>query len=387
MKWLLVTRWVSVLGDRVFSVAVIWSMWSSTRSPFATAGVVLAESVPFLLWAGVRRRLGWLQAWNWLAVNDALRAVLVFAIGSILALGVSVRGLSAVLVLVALNSFLTAIYEPAFNAVIPKIAVAATARKRYAVFDLAGRIARIAGPLIAAALLALPSVRYSFYVDAASFAVAGVGIIMSRRLGYSPVTQAGKTSEKTARKTLPRAARLFVASNSLAALTGTSWWLAAPMLADRSGGASILYSVVTATVAVAGIGTNLLVAKNFSDRRPTRVAAAGWLIVAVCFVLALGPALVPTVVFAAVAFGAGTTLSALSFSFYLADQDDLVRREILHSEQALTRTVGMIAALFSASLLSVDYRIGLLLCAVLSFGALAVAHRASPSPRDLPPIR
>ena len=171
---------VSLVGDGIFIVAMAWEAYSLWNSPYALALVGIGGTIPtvlFLLPGGVvsdrfdrRSVMLWADALRGLAVGAL--AVLAFA---------SVLRLWELVALVGVYGIGTAFFTPAFDAIVPDLLPADDLAAANALDQFVRPIAfRLAGPAIGGVLVAAGT-GIAFAVDAASFAVSGVAVLLMRR--------------------------------------------------------------------------------------------------------------------------------------------------------------------------------------------------------------
>ncbi|MFE2541692.1 MFS transporter [Actinacidiphila glaucinigra] len=162
---------LSVFGDRLYAMAIMWLAWE--KSGAAAMGLVaVAESVPYIVMGTVGRRLmDRFASLRALAAVDASRIVLV----ALLPVAWNVFGLPAMLALAVAVGAAGALFDPNLGALVPDLVRPSEVQAIYGLMDLTGRIARIAGPGAAGVLLAVMPQGALFWLDAATFAVsAGV---------------------------------------------------------------------------------------------------------------------------------------------------------------------------------------------------------------------
>lgn len=160
----------SVVGDRLYAVALIWLAVRLTGSPAAVAAVAVADSVPFLLASLVS---GWLadrrDGLRLARGIDLARAAAVIAVPALVLTG----GLSLpVLVGVAvLLSALTAFFLPPVQASLPRLVEPGALTPMVSLLDSTDRLGRVLGPGLVGVLAFLPQI-HLFTLDSASFLVS-----------------------------------------------------------------------------------------------------------------------------------------------------------------------------------------------------------------------
>jgi MFS family permease len=177
---------VSLIGDGVFMVAMVWQVYALSNAPTALAVVGIAMTVPMLallLVGGVlsdrldRRRM--------MIAADVTRAL---AVGAIAALSLTgALELWHVVALVAVYAAGNAFFGPAFDAVVPDLIPPSELPRANALDQLVRPIAlRLAGPLVGGLLIEAVGVGSAFALNAASFAISAAALLaMSSRPSFS----------------------------------------------------------------------------------------------------------------------------------------------------------------------------------------------------------
>ena len=171
---------VSLVGDGIFIVAVAWEAYSLWNSPYALALVGIGGTIPtvlFLLPGGVvsdrfdrRSVMLWADVLRGLAVGTL--AVLAFA---------GVLRLWELVALVGVYGIGSAFFTPAFDAIVPDLLPVDDLAAANALDQFVRPIAfRLVGPALGGVLVAAGA-GFAFAVDAASFAVSGVAVLLMRR--------------------------------------------------------------------------------------------------------------------------------------------------------------------------------------------------------------
>ncbi|GLZ04841.1 hypothetical protein Acsp03_23070 [Actinomadura sp. NBRC 104412] len=261
---------LSVLGDRMYALVVMWLVWETTGSAALMGLVAVVESVPYIA-AGMigHRLLGRFSTLGRLAALDAARMLVVAALPVVWA--VHGASLAALLVVAALLGVLGALFDPNLGALVPDLVRADEVQAVTGLMDLVGRIARIAGPGAAGLLLlALPEITL-YVVDAVTFGVsAAVLTLLARRQTKTPATATGRREPIVMAPALgrPRAWRLVSAypvTACMVALHGAGQMLLGvalvlpALLALRGGDSSTLYAAVSTATGAGAVLTNMVV--------------------------------------------------------------------------------------------------------------------------------
>jgi len=174
---------ISLIGDGIFLIAIAWESYSLWNAPAALSIVGIGMTIPtiaFLLVGGVvsdRRDRRLVMAWA-----DGLRAVAVAVLAVLVLMG-ALRFWELV-VLVAVYGVGTAFFMPAFEAILPELLPKPDLPAANALDQFVRPLAmRLIGPVAGGALVAA-SAGIAFAIDAASFAVCLIAVlVMPRRAG------------------------------------------------------------------------------------------------------------------------------------------------------------------------------------------------------------
>jgi len=188
---------LSVTGDRLYAMAVLWLVLQLTGSAKLMAAVSLAESVPSalagFLGAGLITRSKQLRA---MILLDLASAAFVVVVPVTYLLGL--RSVLLLCGIAAILSSLEALFGPALQSVLPDVVPAADIQPMIALTDSTDRLARIAGPGSAGLLLLLIPEIDLFTVDAATFLVSAAALlVVARGLRAAAPDPAGPVQQPT----------------------------------------------------------------------------------------------------------------------------------------------------------------------------------------------
>lgn len=191
---------LSVLGDRLYALAVMWLVWQATGSAALMGLVAVVESVPYVVVGSCGGRLlGRFASLRALAWVDAARAVVV---GSLpLLWGEGSVDVAALLTVAAVLGLFGAVFDPNLGALVPELVAAEDVQQVTGLLDMSARIARIAGPGSAGLLLLVVPEVHLYTIDAVSFMVSAAALGLLAR-GAAP---AHRAAWRERRKPLPRA--------------------------------------------------------------------------------------------------------------------------------------------------------------------------------------
>jgi MFS family permease len=171
---------VSLVGDGIFLVAMVWQAYELWNAPAALSLLGIGMTIPtivFLLPAGVLSDR--LDRRSLMLCADIGRAVVIAALAVL-----SLTGLLTfweLMVLVALYGVGTAFFTPAFEAIVPDIVPAADLAAANSLDQFVRPIAlRLAGPALGGALVAGVGTGAAFALDAASFVASTVAVFLMR---------------------------------------------------------------------------------------------------------------------------------------------------------------------------------------------------------------
>jgi predicted MFS family arabinose efflux permease len=361
LRRLWVGRTTSVIGDRMFAVGVIWIAWSLTHSSAGVACVILAESLPFLAWGALRQRVTVRVGVRTLAGLDLVRASLLIGLLFLSYDGVITKACG--LALVTGIAFLTAIFEPAFRSLIPEL-VPGEGRQAYANFDLGARLARIAGPLLAAAITWAGSPRALIAADIATFLVSAFCLARTAdpHIIQAPLQQ---PTSQVEHERLPALARSLIRANGLGTFALIVWWLALPIASAHHARGASTYGVCVGISAAGGILANLVLSRAPNRHQPITLCAAGWAVTAVCIgalVTNPDPLLLESV---SLVCGAALACTALGFSFHAASLPLSQRNHLFQQDQIVMRAAGAAGAVLGGMALAYSPHAALVATAAL----------------------
>ncbi|MGI8549477.1 MAG: MFS transporter [Dehalococcoidia bacterium] len=168
---------VSRLGDSFYLVALAWWVLVNTGSAAAMGTVLICESVPllvFLLVGGVA--VDRFPRLYLMLVSDLTRALVVGSVALLAAL--HLLQLWHLFVMSALFGLVDAFFYPAYEAVVPEIVSPEALASANSLRTIGGNVSGLAGPALAASMVALGGTSLAFGIDALTF-VLSAGCIMA----------------------------------------------------------------------------------------------------------------------------------------------------------------------------------------------------------------
>jgi MFS family permease len=191
---------ISALGDGAFTVALAWSILLLTGSATALAEVLIAQSVPrliFLLVGGVvADRLPRRAILFW---SDSARAVAVLLIA--LLYWSHHIAFWQILGLAILFGIADAFFTPAYQAIPPQLVPADDLTSANALNGLSQELSTLVGPALGALLVALTNPAAAFALDSLTF-VFSAGCLLALRLPKG-VAAAGAVTDSSAGESPP----------------------------------------------------------------------------------------------------------------------------------------------------------------------------------------
>jgi predicted MFS family arabinose efflux permease len=328
---------VSVLGDALFPVALVFAVLDLGGSPGELGLVLAAQGVPLavlILAAGVwADRLP--RRWIMFA-SDVGRGLAQAAVAWLLLTGrAEIWHLAA---LSAVYGTFEAGFRPAAGGLVPQLVPSAHLQQANALLGLARNGGTVLGPALAGALTAAAGPAIAIAIDAGTFAVSAAFLLALRaprpaRTGLDATTgfwaelRAGVGELRRRRWTWSFMPAL--SAYHLIALPGVL--ALGPVIADRDLGGAVAWGLITAGF---GIGTVVgnLVALRFHPSRPMLVASVGLTLAATQpIIIALGHT---------TALIAGLELLAgIAVSFAFGQWETTLGREI--PEHALARVTSL----------------------------------------------
>jgi DHA3 family tetracycline resistance protein-like MFS transporter len=162
---------ISILGDKVFELALAWWVLDQTGSAVAMGTVLVLQTAPmllFLLVGGVvvdRLARSWLLLAADLVRGSAIGAAAVLAFGDMLTIW-HVYAFSLVFGVVS------AFFQPALRAVLPDVIPAEDLPSANSLVSLSGQCSGLVGPVLGGAIVLLNGTALAFAVDSLSFLVS-----------------------------------------------------------------------------------------------------------------------------------------------------------------------------------------------------------------------
>ncbi|MFH8751852.1 MFS transporter [Streptomyces rimosus] len=370
---------LSVLGDRLYAMAVMWVAWQESGAA-AMGLVAVAESLPYIVLGTVGRaavaRCASLRA---LAVLDVVRALLVVLLPLAWA-GWGVPGLLAAALLLGAAG---ALFDPNLGALVPDLVRPGEVQAVVGLMDLSGRLARIAGPGAAGVLLAVVSQPALFWADGATFAVSAVALALLGRRRTGPAarkTAAAAEAERVSAWQLLRAhppTAAAIAVHGIGIGAGAVAMAMPALLADTVGGGPGAYGAVLAAtgagaLAANGVAGNVRVKGSAPVRYCAAWGACGLLLAATAAALSL-----PYLLIVAALTGAVAPFLQITLATHLAAHPAPERLRLMTVDLTVIRTSGTVAMLVVPALAAADPRAGFVAGGLVTAVAAAAGAAAT----------
>ncbi|MFI6049983.1 MFS transporter [Streptomyces violascens] len=338
---------LSVLGDRLYALAVMWVVYASTGSMSLMGLVAVAESIPYIvLGSAGRRMVARFSSFASLAWVDGARAMVAVALPFLWS--PDVRGFALLLLGVLLLGTLGALFDPNLGALVPDLVGPERVQEITGLLDLTGRVARIAGPASIGLLLLVVSEVQLFALNGVTFAVSAVALgWLARRYA---VAASGGTAEQPGRsrasvrawpvlRAHPRVG-LAVGLHGIALFCSAVTAVGMPaLLATRYGAGAGVYGLVTAGVGVGALLGNPL-ASNRRSGDWLRVYCGAWMVqgaATACMGLVLQ---LPALMLLALVTGLVTPATSVTLRAHLGAFAPAERLRLMSVDQTVIRTGG-----------------------------------------------
>ncbi|WP_286157684.1 MFS transporter [Streptomyces griseus] len=382
---------LSVFGDRLYAMAIMWIVWQESGAA-AMGLVAIAESVPYIVLGTVGRRVvARFATLRSLAAVDVGRALLVAA----LPLAWEAVGVPGMLACAVLLGVFGALFDPNFGALVPELVDERDVQAVVGLMDLTGRIARIAGPGAAGLLLAVVPQRSLFWFDGLTFLASAVALLALASRTVLPALdrqESGPAGER------PRARVLLRARPDTAVAIGVhgagifahavALVLPAFLAARLDAGAAAYGAALAATGAGAlvanGFAGNLRLPENRTAFYCGLWAASGCVLASVALVGSL-----PGLLVVSALLGVVNPFLQVALSTHLAAFPRPARLRLMSVDLTVIRTAGtasmlVIPGLAEKNPVAAFALSGVALVVVAGAGAVLLVRRGAGAPDEEP---
>jgi DHA3 family tetracycline resistance protein-like MFS transporter len=282
---------VSLLGDGIYMVAIAWQVYELSNAPTALSVVGVAWILPqvlLLLLGGVisdrfdRRQV--------MMLSDAIRGGAIAGIG-VLALTDALE-LWHVVALVAVYGAGSALFMPAFSAVVPDIVPRELLVEANALDQFVRPIAaRFAGPAIGGWVIATSGAGAAFLLDAGSFAFSASAFLLMRTRSFPETGFAPRTLGRDVREGLAYVRSQTWLWGTLLAVTMAMLFFLGPVyvlmpyvVKNELGGGADGLGLVFAAGGAGAVLSALVVGQRGLPARPLLVVYLSWALAAFALV-------------------------------------------------------------------------------------------------------
>lgn len=186
-RFLFAGETVSVLGDQFHFVALTWLALQLTGSGLVLGTVLMTAAIPraaFMLLGGAFSDR--FSPRTLMLASNAIRAVVVGILAALVLTGQA--ELWHLYVLAGTFGIVDAFFYPALNTIVPMLVPERQLAPANALVQGAQQLMGLVGPALAGAMVALVHTGPAFVIDAASFAVAAVALLLIRGGRRQPTT-------------------------------------------------------------------------------------------------------------------------------------------------------------------------------------------------------
>lgn len=162
---------ISILGDRIYSIALMWYIIEQTGSALSLGMSVISMTLPaiiFMPWAGVLADKNWKK--EIILISDVAKGI-VMLILMFLVTNEEISMIAINICLIVVSS-INAFFSPALSAALPLIVDRSQLTKANAVFQFIQQFSNILGPALGGILIAFLSAPMLFAINAASLFIA-----------------------------------------------------------------------------------------------------------------------------------------------------------------------------------------------------------------------
>lgn len=341
---------LSILGDRLYGLAVMWVVYAATGSASLMGLVAVIESLPYILIGSFGRRIMPLFAtFGRLAWLDAGRAMIACLIP--LLWSPDRAGLVVLFILIGLLGTLGAVADPNVGALVPTLASADQVRQIVGLLDLTTRIAAIVGPGCVGLILLVVSDVQLFAVDGATFAVSALALawlrVHTRRTAAVPSEAATGRAERRPAVAVGPIVRDHPDVGVAIGLHGAAFLVAAVLavglpaiLAVRLGQGAAGYGLVLAAIGVGALAGNLLVGGLLREHRWLGTYCAAWVLSGLALIGFSVASTQGGMIGFGVLSGLAAPLAAVTLRTRLSRFGSAQRLRLLTVDQTVIRTAG-----------------------------------------------
>ncbi|MGI5196600.1 MFS transporter [Streptomyces sp. CA-288835] len=332
---------LSVFGDRLYAMAIMWIAWEQSGAG-AMGLVAIAESVPYIVMGTFGRRImDRFASLRALAGVDVVRVVLVAA----LPWAWDAFGTPGMLALAAALGLAGAVFDPNLGSLVPDLVRPDEVQAVNGLMDLTGRIARVAGPGAAGALLAFIPQAALFWLDAATFAASALALAV---LGRSVRTAAAEPvpPAEALRLRARSLLRTHPATGAAIAVHGAGIFaqavaMAMPaLLATRMDAGAGAYGLVLAATGAGALAGNLVAGNMRLPKRLPAVYCLLWAVSGLLLAVTGSAGSIPVLLGISAASGAVAPFLGVTLQTHLSAFPPAARRRLMAVDLTVIRAAG-----------------------------------------------
>ncbi|MEU6379292.1 MFS transporter [Streptomyces sp. NPDC046909] len=366
---------LSVFGDRLYAMAIMWIAWEQSGAG-AMGWVAVAESVPYIVMGTFGRRImDRFASLRALAAVDAVRVGLV----ALLPWAWAMLGTPGMLVSAAALGLAGAVFDPNLGALVPDLVRSDEMQTVNGLMDLTGRIARVAGPGAAGALLAFIPHAALFWLDAATFAVSAVALAVLGR-AVRPVAAEALPQAEAVRLRARSLVRAHPATGAAIAVHGAGIFaqavaMAMPaLLASRLDAGAGAYGLVLAATGAGALAGNFVAGNVRLPSRPPVAYCLLWALSGLLLAVTGSAGNMLLLLAISAASGALSPFLGITLQTHLSTFPSAARRRLMSVDLTVIRAAGtasmLIVPVLAASSPGTGFWVGgMATVAVASVGA------------------
>lgn len=339
---------LSVLGDKLYGLAIMWVVYRATGSASLMGLAAVIESLPYILIGTFGSRLMTrFSSFGRLAWVDVGRAVVACAIPLLWTPGHG--GLVLLFALVLVLNTLGAVFDPNLGGLVPGLVKPGQVGQVTTLLDLTNRLATIFGPGCVGLILLVISDVQLFALDGLTFAVSAVALWWLRFYTARTAAAVPAAGRPAARPAAGAAGPVLRARPDIATaigLHGVGFFVAAvsavglpAVIAARLGQGAAGYGMVLAGIGAGALAGNLLIGYLRVGQWLSLYCAA-WMVTGAALIGISAASSLPVMIGVGVLSGLATPAAAVTLRTRLAQFPQPVRLRLLTVDQTVIRTAG-----------------------------------------------
>jgi hypothetical protein len=356
---------LSVFGDRLYAMAIMWIAWQQSGAG-AMGLVAIAESVPYIVLGTVGRRL-----------MDRFATLKRVGLVAALPWAWERYGTPGMLTLAAALGAAGAVFDPNLGALVPGLVRPEEVQAVNGLMDLTGRIARVAGPGSAGILLAMIPGQSLFWLDAVTFAVSAAALAhLARHARAATPTGAPQPPDSAPRARIllrtHKATAVAIGVHGAAIFAQAVTFALPALLAGQLHAGAAAYGLVLAATGTGALAGNA-VAGNWKLPEPLPVVyCAAWALSGLLLAATGSAASLPVLLVLSAASGVVAPFMGVALSTHLSGFPPASRRRLMSVDLTVIRSAGTTSMLVIPAVAAGSPTVGFLAGGMFTF-VLAVA--------------